>query len=143
MDRENALGRMELAVYASMDLPPLLPYMNIRTGRNELFEDGGVVDNLPMRFGTEIEQCNLLFVLPLNASFAEKASETSMSKRLFRVMDIRQGVLERNSIKMARLYNDKVHLENEIQRLGKYGTIQSSVVRLCDLSTGAFIDRYR
>ena len=118
VDGQNALGRMELAVYASMDLPPLFPYMNIRTERNELFEDGGVVDNLPMRFGTEIEQCNLLFVLPLNASFAEKASETSVWKRLFRVMDIRQGVLERNSIKMARLYNDKVHLENEIQRLG-------------------------
>ena len=61
-DLRRALDRMELAVYASMDLPPLLPYMNIRTGRNEFFEDGGVVDNLPMRFGTEIEQCNLLFV---------------------------------------------------------------------------------
>ena len=132
-DRENALVRMELAVYASMDLPPLLPYMNIRTGRNELFEDGGVVDNLPMRFGTEIEQCNLLFVLPLNASFAEKASETSISKRLFRVMDIRQGVLERNSIKMARLYNDKVHLENEIQRLGNTGKFKAllSVFAIC------------
>ena len=132
-DRANALNRMELAVYASMDLPPLLPYMNIRTERNEFFEDGGVVDNLPMRFGTEIEQCNLLFVLPLNASFAEKASETSMSKRLFRVMDIRQGVLERNSIKMARLYNDKVHLENEIQRLGDKGQPKAplSVFAIC------------
>ena len=127
-DHEKALSRMELAVYASMDLPPLLPYMNIRTARNEFFEDGGVVDNLPMRFGTEIEQCNLLFVLPLNASFAEKASETSMSKRLFRVMDIRQGVLERNSIKMARLYNDKVHLENKIQ--GRSRTLLS-VFAIC------------
>ena len=132
-DLKKALDRMELAVYASMDLPPLFPYMNIRTGRNEFFEDGGVVDNLPMRFGTEIEQCNLLFVLPLNASFAEKASETSMSKRLFRVMDIRQGVLERNSIKMARLYNDKLHLENEIQKLKNKGQPKSplSVFAIC------------
>ena len=44
-----------------MDLPPLLPYLSIRTDKTELFEDGGVVDNLPMRFGTEIEECNLLF----------------------------------------------------------------------------------
>ena len=135
-DSQKALGRMELAVYASMDLPPLLPYMNIRTARNEFFEDGGVVDNLPMRFGTEIEKCNLLFVLPLNASFAEKASETSMSKRLFRVMDIRQGVLERNSIKMARLYNDKVHLENKIQKLGNTGQSRAplSVFAICPLA---------
>ena len=135
-DSKKALGRMELAVYASMDLPPLLPYMNIRTNRNEFFEDGGVVDNLPMRFGTEIEKCNLLFVLPLNASFAEKASETSISKRLFRVMDIRQGVLERNSIKMARLYNDKVQLENKIQELENTGESRAllSVFAICPLA---------
>ena len=130
---EDPLDRMELAVYASMDLPPLFPYMNIRTTRNKFFEDGGVVDNLPMRFGVEIERCNLLFVLPLNASFAEKASETSMSKRLFRVMDIRQGVLEHNSIKMARLYNDKVRLENKIQELNKKGESEAplSVFAIC------------
>ena len=130
---DDPLDRLELAVYASMNLPPLFPYLNIRTTRNKFFEDGGVVDNLPLRFGAEIEKCNLLFVLPLNASFAEKASETSISKRLFRVMDIRQGVLERNSIKMARLYNDKVHLENKIKELTKEGDPEAplSVFAIC------------
>jgi predicted acylesterase/phospholipase RssA len=119
--RSDPLERMKLAVYASMDLPPLLPYMRIRTTREEFFEDGGVVDNLPMRYGTEIENCNLLFVLPLNASFAQKASVSSISARLFRVMDVRQGVLEHNSIKLARLYNDKVRLENKIRVLESSG----------------------
>ncbi len=115
---EDPMERLKLAVYASMDLPPLFPYMHIRTKREEWFEDGGVVDNLPMRFGTEIEACNLLFVLPLNASFAEKANHDSVVKRLFRVMDIRQGVLEHNSIKLARLYNDKIRLENQALQQG-------------------------
>lgn len=108
------LERLKIAVFASMDLPPLFPYMRIRTDRDEWFEDGGVVDNLPLRFGTEIEECNLLFVLPLNASFEEKATQNSVVRRLFRVMDIRQGVLERNSIKLARLYNDRARLVKEL-----------------------------
>jgi predicted acylesterase/phospholipase RssA len=114
---ENPLEKLKTAVFASMDLPPLFPYMRIKSDMSQWFEDGGVVDNLPMRFGTEIEKCNLLFVLPLNASFAEKVSHNSVTRRLFRVMDIRQGVLEHNSIKLARLYNDKVRLENELNAL--------------------------
>ncbi len=106
--------RTKLAVFASMDLPPLFPYTMIRTKKNEWFEDGGVVDNLPMRFGTEIEGCNLLFVLPLNASFAEEADQRSIAKRLFRVLDVRQGVLEQNSIKLARLYNERTRLVREL-----------------------------
>jgi hypothetical protein len=111
---ENPLERLKIATFASMDLPPLFPYMRIKTDMNEWFEDGGVVDNLPLRFGSEIENCNLLFVLPLNASFAELVSHNSVTQRLFRVMDIRQGVLEHNSIKLARLYNDKIRRENII-----------------------------
>jgi predicted acylesterase/phospholipase RssA len=129
---KKTLDRMERAVFASMDLPPLFSYMDIRTTRNKFFEDGGVIDNLPMRFGTEVEACNLLFVLPLNASFAEKASETSILKRLWRVMDIRQGVLERNSIKMARLYNDKVHLENKInEQTSEVSKVPLSIFAIC------------
>ena len=33
-------------------------------------------------------------------------------------MDIRQGVLEHNSIKLARLYNDKIRLENQALHQG-------------------------
>ncbi|NIR47774.1 hypothetical protein GWO43_04910, partial [candidate division KSB1 bacterium] len=103
----DVMERLKVAVFCSMDLPPLFPYTSIN---NEWFEDGGVVDNLPLRFGTEIERCNLLFVLALNASFQEPINQTSVTRRLYRVMDIRQGVLERDSMKLARLYNEKAKL---------------------------------
>lgn len=102
----DALARFENAVFASMDLPPLFPYANIRTDMVESFEDGGVIDNVPVWFGTQFEDCDLLFVLPLNASFNERPDRQSMVKRMFRVMDIRQGVMERNSFKLAYLYNE-------------------------------------
>ena len=91
------------AVFASMDLPPLFPYQEMD---GEYFEDGGVIDNLPIRFGTFVEQCDLLFVLALNSSFETVPGQRSILKRLARVMDVRQGVLERNSMRMAYLYNN-------------------------------------
>lgn len=102
------------AVFCSMDLPPLFEYMSIG---DEVFEDGGVVDNLPIRFGTELEKCDLLFVLPLNASFEQAVDLKSVAKRLFRVMDARQGVLERNSFKMVYLYNELAGLRQATQDL--------------------------
>ncbi len=98
------------AVFCSMDLPPLFQYMSIG---DELFEDGGVVENLPIRFGTELEKCDLLFVLPLNASFEQTADLRSVARRLFRVMDVRQGVMERNSFKMVYLYNELAALRQK------------------------------
>ena len=50
-----------------------------------------------------------------------------MIERLFRVMDIRQGVIEHNSIKLARLYNDKVRLENRIRELEQSGKSHPSL----------------
>lgn len=99
----SSVDDIKQGVFASMDLPPLFQYMNIR---GETFEDGGVVDNLPVRFGTEIEECDLLFILPLNASYEAEPDRKLISKRLFRVMDVRQGVLERNSLKLTYLYNE-------------------------------------
>ena len=93
---------MRDAVFASMDLPPLFPYQKIGY---EYFEDGGVVDNLPIRFGTLVEECDLLFVLALNCSFEETPQQHSIVKRVMRAMDVRQGVLERNSMRLAYLYN--------------------------------------
>jgi NTE family protein len=104
----DVLERMQTAVFASMDLPPLFQYMNIE---DELFEDGGVVDNLPVRFATAVEKCNLLFILPLNASFESPADQKSLVKRLQRVMDVRQGVLERESMKLTYLYNNIAKLK--------------------------------
>lgn len=100
------------AVFASMDIPPLFKNSSID---DELFEDGGVVDNLPIKFGTEFENCDLLFILPLNASFAQKPDQRSIIKRLLRVMDVRQGVLERNSFKMVYLYNELAALRHQAE----------------------------
>jgi NTE family protein len=105
------------AVFSSMDLPPLFEYMRIG---DKYFEDGGVVDNLPIRFGTEIENCDLLFILPLNASFEHEVDLRSVVKRLFRVMDVRQGVLERNSFKMIYLYNELAALRKQREKAGEY-----------------------
>ncbi|OLC80298.1 MAG: hypothetical protein AUH72_12070 [Acidobacteria bacterium 13_1_40CM_4_65_8] len=103
---ESSLAKMRDAVFTSMDLPPLFPYMYREQDPGHYYEDGGVVDNLPVWFATSVEQCDLLFMLPLNASFEAPVDQTSIARRLFRVMDVRQGVLERNSLKMAYLYNE-------------------------------------
>jgi NTE family protein len=103
---EGCLARMRDAVFTSMDLPPLFPYMYREQDPGHFYEDGGVVDNLPVWFATTVEQCDLLFILPLNASFEAPVNQSSIVHRLFRVMDVRQGVLERNSMKMTYLYNE-------------------------------------
>jgi predicted acylesterase/phospholipase RssA len=113
-DSRDALLKTRRSVFASMDLPPLFPYIDLKVDNREWFEDGGVVDNLPVWFGTQIEQCDLLFILPLNASFAEPVNHTSVTKRLFRVMDVRQGVLERNSLKLTYLYNELAVARNRM-----------------------------
>lgn len=94
---------IERAVFASMDIPPLFEYARIG---DEVFEDGGTIDNLPIYFGTGIEKCDLLFVLPLNASFAAAAGRRSIVRRLERVMTIRHGALERKALKDVYLYNE-------------------------------------
>ena len=86
-----------------MDLPPLFEYVRIG---DETFEDGGVVDNLPIYFGTGIEKCDLLFVLPLNASFASSVDRRWILRRMQRVLTIRQGALERRALKDVYLYNE-------------------------------------
>ena len=79
------------AVFASMDQPPAFPNMKIGA---DMFEDGGVLENLPIRFGAPIEDCDLLFVLPLHTSFKRTPERHSMLKRVVRVAEIRQGMLE-------------------------------------------------
>ncbi len=95
------------AVFASMDLPPLFPYQRMD---GKFYEDGGVIDNLPIRFATLVEECDLLFVLALNSSFEEVPDQHSIIKRLMRVTDVRQGVLERNSMRLTYLYNSMASL---------------------------------
>jgi len=96
-------SELEAAVFASMDLPPL--FARIRGGQGQRYEDGGVIDNLPIRYATWFEGCNLMFVLPLNSTFRQQPSERSILARLVRVADIRQGVLERDALTEIGLYN--------------------------------------
>jgi predicted acylesterase/phospholipase RssA len=114
---EKAAGafmeKLKTAVFASMDLPPLFPYVKI--GR-DLFEDGGVIDNLPIMFAA-MEGCDFLFVLPLNADFNAKPDQRSIIRRLARIMDVRQGALERNSLKGIYLYNELAALREHVKTL--------------------------
>lgn len=112
-DPDSYLSGLKAAVFASMDLPPLFPYVK---RHNNLFEDGGVIDNLPITFaaGSE-ENCDLIFILPLNSDFEEEPNETSIVARLFRVMDVRQGVLERSGFKLLYLYNELAALRKWVQ----------------------------
>ena len=114
LNEKLTLDNIRRDVFCSMDIPPLFPYTAID---DDFFEDGGVIDNLPIRFGTEVEECDLLFILPLNASFERKVDQRSLIRRLARVTEIRQGVLERNSFKMIYLYNELASLRRELSEL--------------------------
>jgi predicted acylesterase/phospholipase RssA len=111
--RARTLDDLEEAVFASMDIPPLFEYVRIG---DETFEDGGVVDNLPIYFGTGIEKCDLLFVLPLNASFASGVDNRGILRRMQRVLTIRQGALERKALKDVYLYNELAALRGRTGR---------------------------
>jgi NTE family protein len=104
------LAAVKAGVFASMDLPPLFPYAR-RDGKQ--FEDGGVIDNLPITFPA-IEGCDLVFILPLNASFDEVPNERSILARFLRVMDMRQGALERGGFKLLYLYNELAALRAQV-----------------------------
>jgi len=112
-NRTDFMHGVRTGVFASMDLPPLFPYIK-RNGK--VFEDGGVVDNVPIVFAA-VEPCDLIFVLPLNSDFEERPNETSVFARLFRVMDVRQGVIERHGFKMVYLYNEIAALRQDAQVL--------------------------
>jgi predicted acylesterase/phospholipase RssA len=98
----DSVNDIREAVFASMDLPPLFPFQRLD---NHLYEDGGVIDNLPIMFGTLVEECDLLFVLPLNGTYEGVPHHRSILGRLMRVINVRQGVIERNSFRLAYLYN--------------------------------------
>jgi predicted acylesterase/phospholipase RssA len=114
--RAQTMDDLEQAVFASMDLPPL--FEHVRIG-DETFEDGGVVDNVPIYFGTGIEKCDLLFVLLLNASFASGVGRRWILRRMQRVLTIRQGALERRALKDVYLYNELAALRGRLEGAGR------------------------
>jgi predicted acylesterase/phospholipase RssA len=104
---------LRTGVFASMDLPPLFPYMECNDG---LYEDGGVIDNLPLSFPAA-ENCNIIFVLPLNSDFEEEPNNWSITGRIRRVMNVQQGALERNGFKLLYLYNENAALRHRVKQL--------------------------
>jgi predicted acylesterase/phospholipase RssA len=115
----RTLEELRFGVFSSMDLPPLFEYaagINGNGDAPDFYEDGGVIDNLPIYFGTEVEECDLLFILPLNASFEQEVNHRSLIKRLARVTSIRQGVLERKAFKDIYLYNEMAYLREQAHR---------------------------
>jgi NTE family protein len=110
---DRFMDGVKTGVFASMDLPPLFPYVELAT---DYFEDGGVIDNLPIIFPAT-DGCDLIFVLPLNSDFYAEPNFRSIISRFFRVMDVRQGVLERNSLKILYLYNEIAALREYVARL--------------------------
>jgi NTE family protein len=110
---DEFLRGVKFGVFASMDLPPLFPYMRME---NDFFEDGGVIDNLPVLFAA-MERCDFIFVLPLNSDFNAEPNLKSVIRRLVRVMDVRQGALERGSLKDLYLFNELAALRNHVRML--------------------------
>jgi predicted acylesterase/phospholipase RssA len=126
--RAQTIGDLRDAVFSSMDLPPVFKYWKVG---DSFYEDGGVIDNLPIQFGTECEQCDLLFILPLNATFSRNINHRSIIRRMSRVLDVRQGVLERNSFKMVYLYNELAALRQRTEELE--GLAQRALTALADV----------
>jgi predicted acylesterase/phospholipase RssA len=105
------------AVFASMDIPPA--FRRLQDAGGNSYEDGGVIDNLPIQFATWCEGCNLLFVFPLNATFAGQPSDASILARMARVLNVRQGILERDSLKDISLYNRVIEGEQAKEKLAE------------------------
>lgn len=117
----KAIEDVRDGVFMSMALPLVFEPVRVQDvdGEDKYYEDGGVIDNLPVWFGTELEECDLLFILPLNASFEREVGRGSLLKRLLRAMDIRQGVLERRSLRTVGLYNKLTRLQNAVNDCGR------------------------
>jgi NTE family protein len=120
---QEFLEAVKEGVFASMDLPPLFPYIEMA---DEEYEDGGVIDNLPVMFAA-MEACDLIFVLPLNSDFNAEPNHRSLLSRFIRVMDVRQGALERGNLKSLYLYN-------ELAVLRKYAQTLEGILSKADLA---------
>lgn len=92
-----------------MTFPPLIPQ---HAKGSALYEDGGVVDNLPIYFGSAIEDCDYLFILPLNVGSdveRQQINTRSIIVRMVRVLGVRAGSQEELSLKQFGLSNEVGH----------------------------------
>jgi hypothetical protein len=99
---EDALERTAGAVFSSINLPPLFPPAKID---GNPYEDGSMMESIPLRFASPLEECDLLFVLPIDATSERSPGRYSMIKRMLRVMNSRQEALGHMALKHADLIN--------------------------------------
>jgi hypothetical protein len=88
------------AIFASMSIPPMFPHGRIG---DRAFEDGSAAEAVPFRFAAPLENCDLIFVLPVNGAPARRG--ISMTGRLLRIMEMRQTALERATLRHSDLVN--------------------------------------
>lgn len=99
----RTLETLETCVFAALDLPPLLE--SVEMGGRE-YEDGGVIENLPLGFATDFEACDLVFVFALNAAFGARAEARGPLERVERVVTIQLGAAERRALRALSLANE-------------------------------------
>jgi predicted acylesterase/phospholipase RssA len=101
IDGERSPDRLADAVFSSMSLPPLCATADI-DGR--AFEEGTLSESLPLRFAATIENCDLIFVLPLDAADTS-GSRRPMLRRMLRLMDSRKDALGHSALRSADMIN--------------------------------------
>jgi predicted acylesterase/phospholipase RssA len=99
---ETAPGRLADAVFSSMSLPPLY---RLAKADGSAYEEGTLSESLPLRFAAPIEQCDLVFVLPLDGGHARGSRRRPMLRRVLRVMDSRKDALSHAALKNADMIN--------------------------------------
>lgn len=108
----TSIDRIREAAFTSMGIPPLFPYTYVYNSEASAWaEDGGVIDNLPIRLATAFDKIDLIFVLPLNSSYFLPEKPRMIVPRLFRVVDMRGGLQERAALKSIYLFNQRTTLE--------------------------------
>ena len=103
------LQRLTDAIFASLGQAPLLPGKI----QGAFFEDGDVLDPVPMRFAVPIESCDLVFVLPSNGPL--EIDGNSREQRMRRIAHLQRAALERVSLKNADTINRMVERFERLQ----------------------------
>lgn len=99
---EAAMGRLADAIFSSMSLPPV----GRQAGADaSLYEEGTLSETLPLRFAAPIENCDLVFILPLDGGHASGSGRHTILKRMLRVMDSRKSALSHAALKNADMIN--------------------------------------
>jgi predicted acylesterase/phospholipase RssA len=99
------------AVFSSMSLPPLCT-VNEKNG--SAYEDASLNDGPPLRFASPLEECDLVFVLPLDGKAVPEGGTRPMMRRLLHRMDSGRRALSHAVLKNVDFIN---HQSDRIERM--------------------------